>query len=191
MKKPIYTRKGDKGMTGLFSGERIEKTNSRVEAYGTIDELNTFLGVARSFASETIQEIILEVQQKLFYIMSELATTNKEKVIRSTTAEDVKGLERVMDRLSEEMPPSKHFVIPGGTKAAAFLHTARTICRRAERQLIRFSINNEVNSDLLKYINRLSDFIFVLARYANIVDGEGDTIISRDGIRLQKKQTKI
>jgi len=187
MKKPIYTKKGDKGETGLFSGEYIEKIDQRVEAYGTVDELNSSLGIAKSYSSEFLKKYILQVQVKLFYLASELASKDPEKVIKSANPEDAKKLEEEMDYISSLMPPIESFVIPGGTHAAAFLHLSRTICRRAEREVIRLSKVENINLEVIRYLNRLSDYLFVLARYANIVDGEGDQLISRDGISIQKK----
>ncbi|MHA1527298.1 MAG: cob(I)yrinic acid a,c-diamide adenosyltransferase [Promethearchaeota archaeon] len=190
MRKPIYTKKGDKGETGLFSGEHIEKVDQRVEAYGTVDELNSSLGIAKVYASEFLKKYILRIQAKLFYLASELASKDPEKVIKSANLEDVKTLEEEMDYISSLMPPIESFVIPGGTQAAAFLHLSRTICRRAEREVIRLSKVENINLEVIRYLNRLSDYLFVLSRYANIIDGEGDQLISRDGISFQKK-TKL
>lgn len=182
----IYTKNGDKGETGLYSGERVEKTSARVEAYGTIDEFNSVLGIAKVFASIKIAGMLERLQIKNFYIASELATTDPAKVVKKVEASDVRDIERIIDALGEEMPPAEHFVVPGGTKAAAFLHQARTVLRRAERQILRLAVDTPVNLELIKYVNRLSDLMFQLARYANIVDGDGDTCISRDGVFVQK-----
>lgn len=187
MPKPIYTRKGDKGKTGLFSGERIEKTNPRVETYGTVDELNASLGLAKTFSSQFLRPYILNIQKKIFFIASELATIDHSKAIKKVLPEDIIELEQKMDFLSEKLPEAKNFVIPGGTKSAAFLHFARTICRRAERNAVRLSHKESINPELLKYLNRLSDYLFVLSCYANIIEGEGDLIISREGTSIQKK----
>jgi cob(I)alamin adenosyltransferase len=186
----IYTRKGDKGETGLLSGERIEKTSPRVEAYGTIDEFNTVLGIAKVFASKKVADIVEKLQIKNFFIASELATADPGKVVKKVEEADATDLEKLIDELGDEMPPAEHFVIPGGTKAAAFLHQARTVLRRAERQILRFAAEEPVNPALIKYVNRLSDLMFQLARYANIIDGEGDICISRDGTFVQKKNVK-
>ncbi len=187
MPKPIYTRKGDKGNTSLFSGERVEKISSRVEAYGTVDECNACLGVAKAITSKTLQEKIQAVQEHLFYLLSELATTDLKVVVHPTTAADVQWLETTMDALSEQLPPARNFVVPGGTHAGASLHLARTVSRRAERQVIRLAQEAEVNPEVIRYLNRLSDFLFVLARYANIIDGSGDLCISKDGTYLQTR----
>jgi len=186
MVKPIYTKKGDKGETNLLSGEHIEKINERVEAYGTVDELISSLGLAKVYSSEFLKKFLLQIQKKLFYLASELATKDLKKVQNPVKPEDVIKLEREMDDISTLMPPIENFIIPGGTPAAAFLHQARTICRRAEREVIRLSKVEIINVEIIRYLNRLSDYLFVLARYANLIDGEGDQIISRDGISQQK-----
>ncbi|MBN2153251.1 MAG: cob(I)yrinic acid a,c-diamide adenosyltransferase [Candidatus Lokiarchaeota archaeon] len=183
----LYTRKGDKGETGLLSGERIEKTDPRVEAYGTIDEFNSTLGVAKAFSSPRLAKIIEELQVKNFFIASELATTDRQKAVKNIAAEDVSRLESLIDGLAAELPPAEHFVVPGGTKSAAFLHVSRTVLRRAERHIVRLAKEQPVNPELIRYVNRLSDLVFELARYANIADGDGDTCISRDGTFLQKR----
>lgn len=194
MPSHIYTRKGDTGETGLFSGERVQKTSLRVEAYGTVDEFNSSLGVAKTFASPKLARIIEDLQKRNFFLASELATSEVETPVKKVEESDTAFLEQLTDQLDTEMrdlgAPSDHFVVPGGTKAAAFLHVSRTVLRRAERQILRFSMEEPVNPELIRYINRLSDLLFVLARYANIVDGDGDLCISRDGTFLQKKQAK-
>ncbi|MFW9786049.1 MAG: cob(I)yrinic acid a,c-diamide adenosyltransferase [Candidatus Thorarchaeota archaeon] len=194
MSKRIYTRAGDKGKTGLLSGERIDKDDPRVEAYGTVDELGTTLGVAKVHASERIANYLHDIQQKLFLINAELAT-NESSIksddpmwkLQRVTAEDVEYLEQIADELSEELPLLANFVIPGGTKAAAFLHVSRTVCRRAERRIVYYANKEPVNEDLIKYINRLSDLLFVMSRYENIEIGDGDQIISREGTRKMTK----
>ena len=171
MSKRIYTRKGDKGETGLLSGERIEKDHPRVEAYGTVDELIASLGVAKVHSSDRIATYIHSIQQILFYIAAELAT----------------NVENIADELVEELPLLKNFVIPGGTKGAAFLHVARTVCRRAERRIITFSESSQVNPEVIRYVNRLSDLLFVMSRYENVEMGDGDNVISREGVRKQTR----
>lgn len=194
LSKRIYTRAGDKGETGLLSGERIDKTDARVEAYGTVDELGTTLGVAKVHASKRVADYIHGIQQKLFLVNAELATNldsldadDPMRDLKRITKQDVDFLEQVADELSEELPLLTNFVVPGGTKGAAFLHVARTVCRRAERRIVQFAKIQPVNQDLIKYINRLSDLIFVMARYENLAEGEGDELISRDGTRMMKK----
>lgn len=195
MSKRIYTRAGDKGKTGLLSGERIDKADPRVEAYGTVDELGTFLGVAKVHSSTRIAEYINNIQQKLFLINAELATNpdslESESPLRSlqrVTASDVDFLEKIADELSEELPLLTNFVIPGGTKASAFLHVCRTVCRRAERRIVYLANSHYVNEELIRYINRLSDLFFVMSRYENIEKGEGDQVISREGTSRMTKE---
>ena len=194
MSKRIYTRAGDKGKTGLLSGEQIDKADPRVEAYGTVDELGTFLGVAKVHASDRIAKYIYNIQQKLFLINAELATNPESleddsplRKLERITANDVVYLEEIADELSEELPLLTSFVIPGGTKASAFLHVCRTVCRRAERRIVHHANSHPVNEELIRYINRLSDLLFVMSRFENIEDGDGDTLISRDGTEEQKK----
>ena len=194
MSKRIYTRTGDKGKTGLLSGERIDKTNPRVEAYGTVDELGTTIGVAKVHSSKRIADYLHNIQLKLFLINAELATIpgslGAEDPIRNLqkiTASDIDYLEKIADELSEELPLLTNFVIPGGTKGAAFLHVSRTVCRRAERRIVQFANSYHVNEELIRYINRLSDLLFVMARYENLEKGDGDQIISREGTRKMKK----
>ena len=194
MSKRIYTRAGDKGKTGLLSGERIDKADPRVEASGTVDELGTFLGVAKVHASDRIAEYIHNIQQKLFLINTELATNPESleedsplRQLERVTADDVIYLEKIADLLSEELPLLTNFVIPGGTKASAFLHVCRTVCRRAERRIVQHANSHLVNEELIRYINRLSDLLFVMSRFENIEEGDGDTLISRDGTGKQKK----
>ncbi len=187
MSKRIYTGIGDKGKTGLLSGERVSKDHPRVEAYGTVDELITSLGVAKIYSSERIAKHIHAIQQILFYIAAELATDSDTLQdddpilnLRRVNKDDVIGLERIADVLVEELPLLKNFVIPGGTKGSAFLHVARTVCRRAERRVISLSTEAQVNPEIVRFVNRLSDLLFVMARYENRESGEGDTLISRE-----------
>lgn len=191
MTKKIYTRRGDGGETDLLSGERIRKDDPRVEAYGTVDELIAVLGVAKTYASQRIAGHIHMIQQLLSYIAAELATEGQGQTstdglmgdLRRVTPDDVSDLERVADELSEELPSLSSFVIPGGQPGAAFLHQARTVCRRAERRVLTFSRNQSLSHSILRYLNRLSDLLFVMARHASLEDGNGDHLISRDGAK--------
>ncbi len=194
MPDSIYTRKGDKGETGLLTGERIIKDDPRVEAYGTVDELITVLGLAKVHSGSRIAGYIHSIQQLLFYIAAELAMNQNAmesedglKDLRRANAHDVTDLEKIADDLTEELPPLSNFVIPGGTKGAAFLHQARTVCRRAERRVISLSKIIDVNPELIRYLNRLSDLLFVMSRFENLEFGDGDYIISRDGVHTQSK----
>ncbi len=194
LSKRIYTRGGDKGKTGLLSGERVDKADARVEAYGTVDELGATLGVVKVHASSRISEYIHNIQQKLFLINAELATIpdalDKDNPLRNLeriTAEDVDFLEKVADELSEELPVLTNFVIPGGTTASAFLHVSRTVCRRAERRIVNLASSHPVNEELIRYMDRLSDLLFVMSRYENLEEGNGDQLISREGTRTMTK----
>jgi cob(I)alamin adenosyltransferase len=187
LSKRIYTRAGDKGKTGLLSGERIDKADPRVEAYGTVDELGTTLGVAKVYASKRIAESISAIQEKLFLINAELATTTESlenddplQRLQRISKQDVHEIEKIADDLSEELPQLTNFVIPGGTEAAAFLHVSRTVCRRAERRIVYLASSHRMNEEIVRYINRLSDLLFVMARYENFEEGTGDQIISRE-----------
>lgn len=164
----IYTRTGDDGTTGLIGGTRVKKYNLRLEAYGTIDELNSYIGVVRSLQSDTSADEILEkIQNKLFVIGANLATEDLSGVIRQQLPcreSDVATLEKEIDRMNEVLPDLKNFVLPGGCQASAFCHVARTVCRRAERHIVELSEKSDVDQLLIKYVNRLSDYLFVLAR---------------------------
>ncbi len=158
----VYTKTGDEGMTSLFTGERVEKDSPRVEVYGTVDEINSALAMARSFSEvDAIREKILELQKTLPRLMADLASINRPKMI---TAADVKNLEDGIDLLEKNLPPLKSFVIPGDTKAGAFLDLARTITRRAERKLYKMSHFDAISEDDRIFLNRLSDYLFMLMR---------------------------
>jgi len=169
----IYTRTGDKGDTGLFGGGRVAKDHPRVEAYGDIDELNAVLGVARSVEMmPRIDEVIVPVQRDLFSLGALLATPNPEKVrqqLEKARIDDarIEELERAIDAGESELEPLTAFILPGGTPKAAALHVARTVCRRAERRVIALQHEVELPSIVVRYLNRLSDLLFVLARVAN------------------------
>jgi cob(I)alamin adenosyltransferase len=169
----IYTRTGDKGDTGLFGGGRVAKDHPRVEAYGDIDELNAALGVARSVeVMPRIDEVIAPVQRDLFSLGALLATPNPEKVrqqLEKARIDDarIEELERAIDACESELEPLTAFILPGGTPKAAALHVARTVCRRAERRVIALQHEVELPSIVVRYLNRLSDLLFVLARLAN------------------------
>ncbi len=187
MAERIWTGKGDDGTTGLFTGERVKKHSARVEAYGTVDELISSLGVAKTHNSEMIRQELERIQQMLFRIAAELASGNEngslaEKGVHPVSSEEVEYLEERADILWQEMPPLSNFVVPGESKADAYLHQARTICRRAERRIIALTEEVDLNPEIVRYINRLSDFIFTLARWANFKRGTSDMKISRAGI---------
>lgn len=167
----IYTKTGDNGQTGLFGGARVDKDDVRVEAYGSVDEANSALGMARAFTAHSeIAAWLEEVQADLFALGAELACA-PEKVgghgLPRVDAVCVARLERLIDTVDPQLEPLKNFVLPGGTRAAAALHHARTVARRAERRVLTLHKLAEVSKDCLIYLNRLSDFLFVLARYDN------------------------
>ncbi len=168
----IYTKTGDDGNTSLFGGERVHKNDLRINAYGTIDELNAIIGVVIS--DEINDEIKIElrkIQNTLFFIGSELATPEnvKSELIKKISISDTETIEKLIDEFDDKLPQLKNFILPGGSKGSSNLHFARTICRRAERILVELNIKENINRNLLVYLNRLSDLLFVFARYENFV----------------------
>ncbi|HJK95298.1 MAG TPA: cob(I)yrinic acid a,c-diamide adenosyltransferase [Polyangiaceae bacterium LLY-WYZ-15_(1-7)] len=174
----IYTKTGDEGRTGLFGGERVSKTSARVWAYGEVDELNSALGLVRSqLDSDELDTLLSAIQCELFDIGAELASTPGRREKGSMPLIDepaVTRLEEAIDRHQESLPPLETFILPGGTPAAAHLHLARTVCRRAERRVVALTTEDAVRPILLRYLNRLSDLLFVLARVANDQAGVKD-----------------
>lgn len=162
----IYTKTGDKGQTSLYDGTRIDKDNIRVESYGTIDELNSYIGLCMHYINEDDKKVLFNIQRDLFYIGAELATKNTEKLNKVVTDNDIKNLENIIDKYMGEAKGLDSFIIPGTSLASANLHIARTICRRAERIIISLSKIEKVNPMLIKYINRLSDVLYAIARYS-------------------------
>lgn len=159
----VYTKTGDKGTTGLLTGERVAKNSLRVRAYGSVDEANSALGMARAFCEDCqVKEEILKLQKMNMLLMAELASRSKDVYI---SGEQVKVLEETIDRYEGELPPLKAFIVPGGTKGGAMLDLARTAVRRAEREVWALSAEEEVKESLLIALNRLSDLCFVLMRY--------------------------
>lgn len=173
----LYTKTGDDGTTGLFGGGRVRKASQRVEAYGTVDELNAAIGLARATKLETNTATVLtRVQIDLFTLGAELACVpgKEDKLSMALVSPaDAERLEHAIDEAEVGLPPLKHFVLPGGTAEAAFLHNARTICRRAERCVLGLE-DAPARSDLVIYLNRLSDLLFVLARRENFAKGTED-----------------
>ncbi|MEO6599123.1 MAG: cob(I)yrinic acid a,c-diamide adenosyltransferase [Polyangiaceae bacterium] len=174
----IYTRTGDAGETGLFGGARVGKDDPRVEAYGTVDELNSCLGVVRMLAPSAQTDAALQqIQSDLFTLGAELACVpGKEDKLRMTSVgdADILRLEAWIDRSEAPLEPLKNFVLPGGSPAAAELHRARTVCRRAERRTLTAGRSSTVRAEIVIYLNRLSDLLFVFARYENHVSGIAD-----------------
>ena len=172
-KSKVYTRTGDGGTTSLIGGERVDKTNARLEAYGTVDELNSFLGMLVTYDMPSDYKVQLSnIQNILFRVGASLACTD-EKIYSSMVTQDTLGhLENDIDEMDSLLPPIKSFIVPGGTPSAAMCHICRTVCRRAERKIVLVSQIEEVSEDVLKYINRLSDYLFVLARRLNFIDNK-------------------
>ncbi len=166
----IYTKTGDDGTTSLFSGGRVSKTNLRVEAYGTIDELNSVIGLARAHRPHPRTEAWLtQVQRQLFNLGADLATpmTARADWVVRMDAGTVGWLEQAIDEMTAELPELKNFILPGGSQAAATIHIARTVCRRAERIAVALEHQDDIGEQVINYLNRLSDFLFTLARWEN------------------------
>lgn len=164
----IYTKTGDTGKTSLVGGTRISKGNLKIESYGTVDELNSWIGVLRDLPeNESRKDIFKEIQDRLFTIGADLASESeivKQKKVPDLFDTDVELLEKAMDEMNEEIPPLRAFVLPGGNVAVSYAHVARTVCRRAERHIIRLTEVEEVNELVIRYLNRLSDYLFVVSR---------------------------
>ena len=169
----IYTKTGDKGETGLFGGARVSKASLRVEAYGDVDELNSALGICRAHLAALdakVDALLGTIQSELFDLGAELATVPHKEVKTGAPLLDdahIAALERAIDEAEAELEPLRTFILPGGALAAAHLHLARTVCRRAERKLVALAAVEPVRGELVRYLNRLSDLLFVLARLAN------------------------
>jgi cob(I)alamin adenosyltransferase len=179
----LYTRTGDDGTTGLFGGDRVGKDDPRVEAYGTVDELNAALGLAAAACASDrpgqirLSEIIAELQSRLFDLGADLATpqTSKHRTkIVPIDAKDVSTVEAWIDEIEAGNEPMRSFILPGGTEPAARLHAARTVCRRAERRVISLARIESINEELVKYLNRVGDLLFAMARRANAEAGVDD-----------------
>lgn len=177
----VYTKTGDKGETGLYGGTRISKASARVESYGNIDELNAFIGVAKSYVTDVrVVDQLKKIQFDLFTVGSEAATpvdklflaNGKARLPLVISETEIEELENWIDAFEEELEPLQYFILPGGGKAATHFHVARTVCRRAERSMVFLNESEEVRPELIKYLNRLSDYLFVLSRYISKIDNE-------------------
>ena len=180
----IYTKTGDTGETSLFGGGRVSKHHLRVEAYGTIDEVNSLLGLARSAGPSKQGDLWLEKgQNQLFHLGSDLATPLDAKTdwITRIAEREIVWLESTIDRMSDELAPLHNFILPGGSQVAAHLHVARAVCRRAERLITALGECEEISAHTLPYVNRLSDWLFTLARYENMKAGESESKWSLGG----------
>jgi len=186
----VYTRTGDRGETALVGGKRVPKDSLRIEAYGTIDELNSIVGLARAFNEEKLADgeahrfldtVLRQIQDELFDLGSELATPPdffQEGMYRVSESE-VKKIEQLIDECQEELEPLKSFVLPGGGRIGAYLHQCRTVCRRAEREILRLSRAEELSEWPIKYVNRLSDLFFVLSRWISKKTGKDEYLWQR------------
>ncbi|HUP61767.1 MAG TPA: cob(I)yrinic acid a,c-diamide adenosyltransferase [Thermoanaerobaculia bacterium] len=170
----IYTRTGDSGQTSLFGGTRVSKDDARIEAYGTIDELSSFLGVARAGAlPQSIDSVLQQAQVDLFEIGAHLASPGTSRFPGVDLAR-IEELERAIDEMEPELEPLTTFILPGGSLAAAQLHVARTVCRRAERRVVALRDDSPATQSTIAYLNRLSDYLFVAARRANLAAATRD-----------------
>jgi len=177
----IYTKTGDEGKTSLFGGKRVEKNNLRIECYGFIDELNSVLGVALvKIDNKNLKDTVLRIQNQLFNVGADLASpiTEKEEIlyIKRIDKSYTEYLESKIDFYEEQLEPLKNFILPGGNEVSSFLHLARTVCRKTERVVVSLKKTAKLNENVLIYLNRLSDLLFVLARYSNKLDGIPDII---------------
>ncbi|MBV2224023.1 MAG: cob(I)yrinic acid a,c-diamide adenosyltransferase [Cloacibacterium sp.] len=177
----IYTKTGDKGETSLYGGTRVSKAAARVESYGTLDELNAFIGLAKAeISDEKVLNQLQKIQFDLFTVGSEAATPTDKLILANgknrldlmISEEEIMELERWMDNFDAELEPLQFFILPSGGKAAASVHVCRTVCRRAERAMVHLNETEEVRPELIKYLNRLSDYLFILARYISKISGK-------------------
>ena len=186
----VYTRGGDKGDTSLVGGKRLPKDSPRIDAYGTIDELNSIVGLARVFNEENLDAgeahqfldgVLCQIQDELFDLGSELATPPAffQEGMYRVSEKEIERIEKLIDRCQKDLEPLKSFILPGGGRVGAYLHQCRTVCRRAEREVLRLSRAEEINHDVIKYTNRLSDLFFVLSRWISKQTGEQEYLWQR------------
>jgi cob(I)alamin adenosyltransferase len=196
----VYTRAGDKGETSLVGGKRVPKDSARIEAYGTIDELNSIVGLARVFNEESLDAggahqflngVLCQIQDELFDLGSELATPPEFFVegMYRVGKDEIERIEKLIDKCQADLEPLKSFILPGGGRIGAYLHQCRTVCRRAEREILEFSRTEEINAAVLKYVNRLSDLFFVLSRWIAKQTGEPEYLWQR-GLQERPKKGK-
>lgn len=194
----VYTRTGDRGETSLVGGKRVPKDSPRIDAYGTIDELNSVVGLARVFNEESLDageahrfldEVLCRLQDELFDLGSELATPPEffQPGMYRVGDDEITRIEKLIDKCQEDLEPLNSFVLPGGGRIGAYLHQCRTVCRRAEREILRLSRAEDVNDRAIKYVNRLSDLFFVLSRWIAKQTGEPEFLWQRG---LQQKPRK-
>jgi len=195
----VYTRTGDKGDTALVGGKRVPKDSPRIDAYGTIDELNSIVGLARVFNEESLDAgeahqfldgVLCRIQDELFDIGSELATPPEffQEGMFRVSEEEITRLEKLMDECQEDLETLKSFILPGGGRIGAYLHQCRTVCRRAEREILRLSRTEEINDCVIKYVNRLSDLFFVLSRWIAKQTGAAEYLWQRGLVEKGKSK---
>ena len=176
----IYTGFGDEGNTALFGGQVVKKNNIRIEIYGTMDELNSIIGLLRTKNKDHgIDNILQTIQEEIFVISSEIATPDekRQKKLKNRISEqNYQNIEKIIDELSDKLDPLKNFILPGGSESAAVAHLARTVCRRAERNLAELVFENLTRKEIIIYLNRLSDMFFVMARYLNKLNNVPDVL---------------
>jgi cob(I)alamin adenosyltransferase len=193
----VYTRTGDRGETSLVGGKRVPKDSLRIDAYGTIDELNSIIGLARVFNEENLEageahhfldEVLCKIQDELFDLGSELATPPEcfQQGMFRISQTEIKNIEKLIDKCQENLQPLESFILPGGGRVGAYLHQCRTVCRRAEREILRLSREETISEWPLKYVNRLSDLFFVLSRWISKETGEREYLWQR-GLRSKAK----
>ncbi|HAA57913.1 MAG TPA: cob(I)yrinic acid a,c-diamide adenosyltransferase [Myxococcales bacterium] len=187
----IYTKKGDKGETGLLGNVRVSKAHIRVDAYGHVDELVSVMGLVRSMTEDQqLSDILGSIQLELFFLSSELATPPGRDVMGEVVeAESIEFMEQEIDRCDEELPPLKSFILPGGSVVASYLQLARTVCRRAERSVVHLAAEESVRPLLVQYLNRLSDLLFALGRRVNFREGIEDVKVS--DLREKRLQASV
>jgi cob(I)alamin adenosyltransferase len=196
----VYTRVGDKGETGLVGGKRVPKDSPRIDAYGTIDELNSIVGLARVFneedldageAHQFLDRVLCQIQDELFDLGSELATPPEffQEGMYRVSEKEIERIEKLIDQCQKDLEPLKSFILPGGGRVGAYLHQCRTVCRRAEREILRLSRAEEINHDVIKYTNRLSDLFFVLSRWISKQTGEQEYLWQR-GLKEKPRAKK-
>ena len=196
----VYTRAGDRGETALVAGKRVAKDSPRIEAYGTVDELNSIVGVTRVFNAENLDagdahqfldQVLCQLQDELFDLGGELATPAEafQDGMYRVGSEQVRRLEKWIDECQQDLEPLKSFILPGGGRIGAYLHQCRTVCRRAEREILRLSRSEEINRHVLEYFNRLSDLFFVLSRWITKQTGEPEYLWQR-GLQERPRKDK-
>ncbi|MGE3726227.1 MAG: cob(I)yrinic acid a,c-diamide adenosyltransferase [Candidatus Sericytochromatia bacterium] len=170
----IYTRTGDQGQTGLWGGKRVSKHDLRIQAYGTVDECNSLLGLAQTVCPDELKAPLTSLQNTLFVLGADLASPEDSAAVPRIQASDVTQLENWIDEWETHLPPLTAFILPGGSPTAAWLHLTRTVSRRAERMTVALSEAQPINPQAIIWLNRLSDLLFVMARYANFLAGQAD-----------------